>query len=347
MSAAPAKTASTPDKSPVIRALDLGWGYTKYSTRNPIDDELEFNAFPSLAPRHTGVDLSMSILGRRDTKVVDVDGTQYEVGPDSADLDSTDASRNLNDQYIHTEQYKAVFAGALAYMGEPKIDLLVVGLPLSNMQNAAKLRAMVVGKHKVSAELTVEVVDALVLPQPLGGLYYCFSLAAKKPEFEFLREEMNLVIDPGFLTFDFLLSNGEKLVDNRSGAHTGGVSKVLRALAESISEKHGIRYENIGALDTGLRRRKIRINGVVEDMDTHIRNTRSVVEGTVGYMRNIVGTGTDIDNIILLGGGSHIFRKTIEQYYPSHTVHVLEDAQLANVKGFQLAGELYLANGKR
>jgi len=331
----------------IIRALDLGWGFTKYSYRNPVDGETEFSSFPSLAPRHTGMDLSMSIIGKRDTKVVNVDGTLYEVGPDSADLDTTDASRNLNDQYIYTEQYKAVFFGALAYMAEPSIDLLVVGLPLSAMSNAAKLRELMVGTHQVTADQRVEVKDALVLPQPLGGLYYCFSLSKEKPEFEFLREEVNLVIDPGFLTFDFLLSNGEKVVDNRSGAHTGGVSKILRSLADSVSAKFNIKYENLGALDTGLRRRKIRVNGVAETLDEHIKNTRAVLEGSVNYMRNVVAAGTDIDNIILLGGGSHIFRKTIEQYYPNHPLHVLEDAQLANVKGFQLAGEQYLLNKKR
>lgn len=338
---------SSPAAVPVVRALDLGWGYTKYSCRDIIDDSLDYLSFPSLAPRHAGMDLSMSIIGRRDTKIVNVDGTQYEVGPDSADLDTTDASRNLNDQYIHTEQYKAVFYGALAYMNEPHIDLLVVGLPLSNMHNAGKLRELMVGTHKVTEDLSVEVRDALVLPQPLGGLYYCFSLSETKPEFEFLKEEMNLVIDPGFLTFDFLLTNGEKVVDNRSGAHTGGVSKVLRALADSISSKFNIKYENLGALDAGLRKRRIRVNGQVEDLTEHIRNTRSVLEGSVNYMRNLVGPGTDIDNIILLGGGSHLFRKTIEQYFPNHTLHVLEDAQLANVKGFQLAGEQYLARRKR
>lgn len=330
---------------PVIRALDLGWGYTKYSAKDPVDGELMYASFPSLAPRHTGVDLSMSILGRRNTQVVDVDGTLYEVGPDSADLDTTDSSRNLNDQYMHTEQYKAVFLGSLAYIGEPKIDLLVVGLPLNGMQHAAKLKALMVGTHRVNAKTTVEVVDALVLPQPLGGLYYCFSLAKERPEFEFLREEMTLVIDPGFLTFDFLLANGEKLVDNRSGAYSGGVSKVLRALADSISAKHGIRYDNLSALDAGLRRRKIRINGAVEELEPHIRNARATVEGAVNYLRNIVGSGTDIDHIILLGGGGHIFRKTIEQFFPNHKIQVLEDAQMANVKGFQLAGERYLARG--
>ena len=333
-------------KPKIIRALDLGWGYTKYSRLNPDSLDMEFNSFPSLAPRHTGMDLSMSVLGKRDTVVVNVDGTKYEVGPDSADLDTNDASRNLNDQYIHTEQYKAVFFGALVYLGEPEIDLLVVGLPLSNMAMAPKLKEIMVGTHKVSEDRTIVVKDALVLPQPLGGLYYCLSQKEEKPELEFLDEEMNLVIDPGFLTFDFLLSNGEKVIENRSSAHTGGVSKVLRSIAESISNKFGIKYENLSAIDKGLRRRKIKINGEVENLEEHIKNTRSVLEGSVNYMRNIVGDGSDIDNIILLGGGSLIYRRTIEQYYPKHTLIVMDEAQTANVRGYQLAGERFANKAK-
>lgn len=322
-----------------VRALDLGSGYVKYSFVNKATGELEFASFPSLAPRHAGVDLSMSILGRRDTVVVDVDGSKYEVGPDSADLDTNDSTRNLNDTFIHTEQYKAVFFGALHYIAEPVIDLLVVGLPLNNMQAAGKLKAIMVGKHKINATTTIEVKDALVLPQPLGGLYYCLSMAKDKPELEFMGEEVNLIIDPGFLTFDFLLSNGDKIIENRSSAHNGGVSKVLRSIGESISAKFNIKYDNLGALDKGLRRRKLKINGEVESLEDHIKATKSVLEGSVNFMKNIVGDGSDIDNIILLGGGSPIYQKTIAAYYPKHTVIVLEDAQEANARGFQLAGE--------
>lgn len=325
----------------IVRALDLGSGYTKYSRINKETGEMAYDSFPSLAPRHAGVELSapLSFLGRRDTVIVDVDGSKYEVGPDSADLDTNDSTRNLNDTFIHTEQYKAVFFGGLHYIGEPVIDLLVVGLPLNNMQAAAKLKALMVGKHKINATETIEVKDALVIPQPLGGLYYCLSLAKDKPELEFMDEEVNLVIDPGFLTFDFLLSNGDKIIENRSSAHNGGVSKVLRSIGESISTKFNIKYDNLGALDKGLRRRKLKINGEVESMEDHIKNTKSVLEGSVNFMKNIVGDGSDVDNIILLGGGSHIYQKTIAAYYPKHTVVVLDDAQAANVRGFQMAGE--------
>jgi plasmid segregation protein ParM len=323
----------------IVRALDLGSGYVKHSRANKETGEMEFASFPSLAPRHAGVDLSMSILGRRDTVVVDVDGSKYEVGPDSADLDTNDSTRNLNDTFIHTEQYKAVFFGALHYIGEPVIDLLVVGLPLNNMQAAPKLKTLMVGKHKINATTTIEVKDALVIPQPLGGLYYCLSMAKEKPELEFMDEEVNLIIDPGFLTFDFLLSNGGKIIENRSSAHNGGVSKVLRSIGESISAKFNIKYDNIGSLDKGLRRRKLKINGEVESMEDHIKSTKSVLEGSVNFMKNIVGDGSDIDNIVLLGGGSSIYQKTISAYFPKHTVILLDDAQAANARGFQLAGE--------
>ena len=327
----------------VIRALDLGWGYTKYSHKNTDSNDLEFLSFPSLAPRHAGLDLSMSAIGRRDTVVIEIDGTQFEIGPDSADLDSNDASRNLNDQYVMTEQYKAVFYGALHYIGENVIDVLVVGLPLSNMGFADKLKAIVVGTHKINSTTSVVVKDAIVMPQPLGGLYYCLSLAKTLPVLEFMNEETNLVIDPGFFTFDFLTAIGEKVVENRSSAHNAGVSTILRNIAKSISNKHGIKYDNLSAIDKGLRRRKMKINGEIENMEEHIKSTRSVLEAAVNYMKNMVGDGADIDNIILLGGGSSIFQKTIAAYFPRHEIILIDDAQMSNVKGFQLAGEKFCA----
>lgn len=322
--------------SPIVRALDLGSGFVKLNRLK--DGKLEYFSFPSLAPRHTGRDLSMSLLGKRDTVVVTVEGTQYEVGPDSADLDTNDATRNLNDAFIYTDQYKACFHGALHYMGESVIDLLVVGLPLTTMHRAADLKAMMEGEHKINDTTTVTVKEALVLPQPMGGLYYCLSLTSV-PEFEFLREETNLVIDPGYLTFDFLLANGEKINDARSSAHPGGVSKVLRAIAESLSNKIGLKYDNLTAIDRAIERRRIKISGKVEDLLEHIKYARPAIEGSVNYLRNIAGDGSDIDNIVLLGGGEKIFSKTILNYYKDHKVYVLADAQLANVKGFQAAGE--------
>lgn len=320
-----------------IRAIDLGSGWVKLNRK--VGEKLEYMSFPSLAPRHTGRDLSMALLGKRDTVVVTVEGTQYEVGPDSADLDTNDSTRNLNDQYIYTDQYKACFYGALHYMGETEIDLLVVGLPLTTIHRSEDLRNICVGTHKINDTTTVTVKEVLVLPQPMGALYYCLAQSENREEFEFLRDDTNLIVDPGYLTFDFLLTNGEKINDARSQAHPGGVSKVLRAICESLSTKFGLKYDNLSAVDKALSRRRIKINGKAEDLQEHIKYAKPAIEGSVNYMRNVAGDGSDIDNIILVGGGQHIFAKTILNYYRNHTIYVLGDAQYANVKGFQAAGE--------
>lgn len=319
----------------VVRAIDLGWGYTKFSAVKE-GGEVDFKAIPSLAPRHTGLDLTGSVLGGRDTVVVKVEGTYYEVGPDSADLDPVDATRNLNDSYVFTDQYKAVYLGALHYMGTPKIDLLVLGLPLSHLQLSEQVRGMAIGKHEVNGQ-TYEVVDAVVLPQPLGGLIYCTTLS-DQPGFEYLKEETNLVVDPGFLTFDFLVTNGDKPVETRSSAHPGGVSKVLRAMAESISQAHGVKYDNLSAIDTAVRRGRLKINGKQVPLEDHIKAARPIVEGSVSYMKNVVGSGADIDNIILLGGGSFIFKRALAAAYAQHTILTVPEPQTANVRGFYEAG---------
>lgn len=326
--------------APVIRAQDIGSGWVKFNRL--VDGRLEYMSFPSLAPRHTGRDLSVSMLGKRNTVVVNVEGTLYEVGPDSADLETSDSTRNLNDQYIYTDQYRACFYGSLYYMGESEIDLLVVGLPLTTIHRAGDLKKMLVGTHRINDSMTVVVKDVLVLPQPMGGFYYCLSQSEQREEFEFLREETTLAIDPGYLTFDFLVVNGDKINDARSDAHPGGVSKVFRAVAESISRKFGLQYDNLSAIDKSIARRKIKISGQVEDLLEHIRYAKPAIEGSVNFMRNVAGDGADIDNIILFGGGQSIFARTILNYYRTHTVYVLGDAQAANVKGFQAAGEMTL-----
>lgn len=189
----------------VLRSADIGWGYVKYS-KEDAEGNVEFHSFPSLAPRASGHDMSMGLLGRRNTVVVNVDGIEYEVGPDSSALDINDSTRSLNDQYIFTDQYKALFYGVLTYMDVEEIDLLVLGLPVSGLNLTEKLREMSIGEFEVSKDKKIKVKDVLILPQPLGGLYYCMSLEDQDERFEFLDEETNLIIDPGFLTFDFLLA---------------------------------------------------------------------------------------------------------------------------------------------
>jgi hypothetical protein len=56
-------------------------------------------------------------------------------------------------------------------------------------------------------------------------------------------------------------------------------------------------------------------------------------------MKNIIGDGGDIDNILIAGGGANIFEKTIKEFYPEHEIIKLPESNLINVKGYQAIGE--------
>lgn len=322
-------------KAPVIRSIDIGFGFTKFNKK--VDDELVYDSFISLAPRSSKID-SLSMLNDRETVVVTIDGSDYEVGADSYLLESVDSTRTLNEQYINTTQYKALFYGALHYMNEEVIDLLVVGLPVSNFKSQnQKLQESMKGVHKINAHMTVEVKNVLVVMQPMGALKYC--LMDEELKDMDIEDSNNLIIDPGFFTFDFVMASGSKMIEKKSDSPAGGVNRVLTAIAESISNKIGKKYENYNAIDKGLRKRKLKIAGKDEDLLEHIKNTRSIIESPIIHMKNIVGDGADIDNIILAGGGASIFEKTIKEYYPDHKIVKLQDSNLVNVKGYQAIGE--------
>lgn len=342
-------------ENPIILSQDIGYGFTKLNKLNPVG-ELEYMSFISLAPLHSPNELDLSFMGGRDTKIVDVDGTAYEIGPENLYLDISTLTRSLNSQFIYTEQYKALFYGALAYQNQSEIDCLVVGLPVNEMTNAHKLKGLLEGTHKVSKELTVIVKQVMCVPQPLGGLFYLNSHKSDlrkivedgSKEVETLpdiEQEVNLVIDPGYLTFDFMVANGLKPMNGKMDAHPGGVSKVLRAIADAISQEQGIHYDNLSAIDLALKNRKLKVNGMDVNLNTYIAKTKTVLEGSLNFMKNMIGDGSDIDNIFILGGGSNIFKKTIEAFYPKHKeagrIFIVDDPQMAIVKGYQEIGQKY------
>ena len=69
--------------SPVVRAIDVGYGNTKFTTLVTGSD-IQCGLFPSLAPQaSTGPDLAAGLMQRRNTVVVEVEGVKYEVGKDA------------------------------------------------------------------------------------------------------------------------------------------------------------------------------------------------------------------------------------------------------------------------
>ncbi len=342
------------DKPFTVGAVDVGYGNVKYVTVSEGDSSFEHGHFPAIAPIAPSVDMSGGMLGKRNTKVIEIETVKYEVGVDAGmTATGTDTVRVLNDTYIFSPQYKALFLGALSYMGKETYDVVVMGLPVKNMYNAGKLEEQFTGKFEIDGGKEVEIKKVLVIPQPLGGFY---DIAIRENMYDEMIDEINLVIDPGYLTFDFLLLNGLTPIESRSDAMNGGMSKVLISMAKSISSDIGRSYTDYEAIDKALRKPKmvedpktgekvpkriLKIAGKKIDLLPHIIKTASVIENSITAMKNVVQSYDDIDNILLVGGPEGVFEKKIIENLDGRELLKSKEPIYSNVTGFFFWGVVY------
>ena len=337
-------------QSPVVRAIDIGYGNTKFVTSHPPGGEIATGLFPSVAPqKHPSADLAGGVLERRRTVLVKIGQVTYEVGTDASLAQDASHGRTLDASFARSDTYLALLRGALYYMGSPAIDLLVLGLPVNTYaQHAKYLSTAMVGEHVIpnsrarllpdeAPEIAVTVKAVRVFPQPLGGF---FDHAIRGGLVRSMRVQTNLLIDPGFFTLDWLVTKGTKPMDARSGAHPGGMSAILRGIAEALARDLGKSVVDIGRLDEALLKGiKPRYYGKDRDISAYLPSAKSKIREYVSVLANKVGAADDIDNIIVGGGGAHFFLDAIKEKFPEQEFTVSKDPIFANVRGFQLAGE--------
>tara|TARA_Y100000034_G_scaffold76481_1_gene91910 strand:- start:1882 stop:3036 length:1155 start_codon:yes stop_codon:yes gene_type:complete len=338
-----------------IGSIDVGYGNTKYVAGVDENGELVYGSFPSITPLASNQSISGNMFMARDTKIVDVDGTHFEVGVETEALISgsnTDAAKVLDESYIFSPQYKALFLGALSYMGKEEYDVLVLGLPVNYIRNAEKLAELFTGEFELSDNKKCVVKEVLVIPQPLGGFY---QVAIDNDLYEDMLEEYNLIIDPGYLTFDVLTTKGLSPIDQRSDAIPGGMSKILNALAKSISQQIDRTYDDLSAIDNAIRKprkiknpdgtserkRALKIGKQIIELDEHIKKTTPVIENSITAMKNIVKTYDNIENIILVGGAENIFLKRIEKHLVDREILKADNSLFSNAIGFFYVGVLH------
>ena len=319
----------------IVRALDVGYGNTKYSTVDTAGN-IHFKAFRSLAPTAETADISAGAMRKRDTVRISVGGISYEIGPD-AEL-ATDArhSHIFDDSYATRPEYRALCLGALSYIQTPRIDVLVVGLPVSRVEaHATQLRAELSGRHKLDGGASVEVKRVIVVAQPVGGALYT---ALSSGQYNRFREQTTLTIDIGAGTNDALVSRGLQALPKRCATHPGGTDAMLLRLADAAKARHGFECSAL-TLDQALRTGVLRVSGRVYPLLPLLASTKPVVDQAINALMSRIGTVTDIDRIVLIGGGAPFFRPGIQKRFPNHEITVCSAGIFANVRGFQMAGE--------
>jgi plasmid segregation protein ParM len=337
-------------KHPTVRACDVGYGHIKFTDgRDPESQLIRTASIPSQSPlaRSSTVKNSGPTLASRDTFIVPVNGRFFEVGNDvRLAVHDNHVSEILGDDFSQSDAYAARLFGAFRYMlsALPKstIDILVLGLPLSTFaKHHEAVENRFCGEQVIGLnDEIITIKTCLVVPQPLGSYAAYLSLPAMHQS---KTTPMALVVDPGYQTVDWFVCKGMVASEVRSDAVPRGMGAVLRAAASDLIKKYAFDAkldDVIRMLDRSLTcDLPFEMYGSKIDFFNHLRAGEDVIEEAVQAIKNSVGSGADIDVIILTGGGAKFYDEAVKRKFPRHKVTVLESPALANARGFHLLGE--------
>jgi plasmid segregation protein ParM len=327
--------------NPVVRAIDVGFGNTKFVTASD-GGRIECSHFPSVS-YFGGVDKGNDAMGgRRRTVNVPIGEIFYTVGPDVELAADRFRPSNQDDEFTETKEYRAFMGGALHFMKVERVDLLVVGLPVAQfVEKRTALQKAMTGTFAVGAKRKVQVKRVLVVAQPQGALIDHATGART----ELMSEGQSLVIDAGYRTFDWLVTRGMKVVAGMSSSIPRGMHEILVRISERISHEIDRPYEKLDEIDAALRTGgQLRIN--LQNYDLKVKRyselADAIADDAVKIMSQRIGDTSSVEHIVLVGGAAPFFRKALKRRFPKHQIREVEKALYANVRGFQLIGEQYV-----
>jgi len=315
----------------VTRAIDVGYGQTKFTYDVNENGQAEFRSFASIVKKAAGNNQSL-IKGNHNI-VIKVKDAFYEVGESVVDDHNVGI---LSEGFSKSNEYQALVLGAISMMRPVKIiDTLVLGLPVQfiNTKSEALIK-LFVGKHTLNNNKTVLIKNVEVIAQPLGG-YYAWA-ENKSDEDVKLR---TLIIDPGFYTFDYIVVKNGADLTHLNGSFPGGLSLLLEFVAKQISNKYQIDYTNLRSIEEGIMSGTFRLYGKVVDLKPLLKPFQKETVNIIQKIVNQLEDGRDIDNIVLVGGGSRMFFGAINSIFKKHSLTLLDEPMYANVRGYQLYPE--------
>lgn len=322
-----------------VAAIEVGFGDTKWAYRDA-NNTIVRKSFPSLAPKHIKDALSSSLgTSARNTFIIEIDDDQFEVGPDvSLVVGQTNGGTFLSDEFPLSKNYKALVFGAIKQMTANHIGHLVLGLPVHTLDRFSRdLKRIFTGTFKLT-DRNVTIQKVSVLAQPVGTLVRC------KAENMNIRNGINhLIIDPGYYSTDWVVANGFRVLADRSGGKVSGVSPILRNICELISKDIDTRFDQVERVNDAIRNKtNLRIMGrdfTFDELWGYVIKSEPIISDCINQIISKVKTFTDIESVILSGGGSTYYSNVCKSRFSPLPINTLTNPEFANVVGFLLAGE--------
>lgn len=336
-----------------IIAIDIGFGFTKATNGN------RSLVFKSILGEATDIQFKGAILGEGspDENIqIELDGRSCFVG-EMAERQSNVRSFTLDQSQFFGSFAKQLALSAAARMVGPYMPIgLVTGLPIGYYREYKdELVKILQGDHRVvltigngkREEKVIKVSNVKVIPQPFGTLFnLMLNAGGELGDKRYAREKVG-VIDVGFKTSDFTVSDKMRYSERGSRTTDTGIARAYGVIASKLREKSNVNVE-LYRLHEAVERGMIKIRGTEYDLKGLTEQVFGQLATTIANEVDRLWTDDwDIDTIVLTGGGSAVLAKHLKPLISGQVVIVdsAKDARLCNVQGYWKFGKHLWARG--
>ena len=325
-----------------VLGADIGFGYTKAT------DGRQFQIFKSVVGEATEVQFGESLLPDQPQfpRHIIVGNQGFFVG-ELAETQSRGRGFTLEQNQFLSQYAKTLALAALApYATSGDPIRLVTGLPISFFRRHREaIAGLLQARHTVTVvkpgsgereEKVIYVERVRVVPQPFGAMFnLMLNDVGKASSQRFINEKIG-IIDIGFRTADYTISDKTRYSERGSQSSEAGIASAYQAIANVLHEKSGVAVE-LYRLYEGVSRGSIKIKGKTYDLSGVVKASFQQLAARIAQEVNrLWADDWDLDAIVISGGGGAVLAPYLQPLIEGEVLPMPpeQDARLNNVQGY-------------
>ncbi len=325
-----------------VVGIDIGFGFTKATNgRDSVVFKSVFGEAADIPFRERLLDPAKV----DDHLHVELDDRGYFIG-ELAERQSLVRYFTLDQNQFVANFVRTFALAALARLAERNVPVNVVtGLPVGYYrQHKEEMAELLTGRHTVmlvdrngiKQETVVSVNKVKVIPQPFGSMFnMMLNDLGEAGDRRFIQEKIGIV-DIGFRTADYTVSNRTHYLARGSRTTDSGISHAFKVIAAKLQERSGVDVE-LYRLYEAVERGSIKIRGKSYDIKKLTDQVFGQLASSIANEVNQLWSDDwDIDTIVLSGGGGAVLTPYLKplvhgEIMPQETG---VDARFNNVRGY-------------
>src|SRR5690554_5646435 len=318
--------------------IDIGYGYVKAT------DGGNQYLYPSVVGEAREIRYKTGLTDNKtlDNLIIEVDNERYFVG-DLAIRQSELMQSTIAKSRINSIENRILFMTAFGLLDGPGTGIskfnLVTGLPVDEytefretlsdqLKDTHSIKLIV---DKVDNKL-IEVINCKVIPQPFGTLFNQLLDEYGNIQDKGLAGQKIGVVDIGFRTSDFAVSDRLEFVDKLSQTSNTALSTAYKVIARKLKDKYDIN-KAVYQLDNIIRNRSLTYNGREIDITDLVDKAFTLTaENIASEIKTLWPDSWELDRILITGGGGLALKPYFKRYLDNYTV--IPSGQFSNVNGY-------------